>query len=248
MGKGRIIIIGIMLLVFLCGILVFCYPYIQGIIVDQRIIAEAHSFLERQETEPTQTLQGEVQPEETVPREYEELWNAMVSYNEQIWTEKQVGLCDPWSYEQPSFTLGEYGLEDEAFGVIRIPKLDLELPIYLGATAQHMNDGAAHLSQTSLPIGGINTNSTICGHRGWGGASYFRYITDLEPGDEVIITNLWETLAYEVVGTEIIQPNDVEKILVQEGKDMLTLLTCHPYASGGRQRYLVFCERATPPA
>jgi sortase A len=98
------------------------------------------------------------------------------------------------------------------------------------------------LSQTSIPLGGENTNSVIAGHRGWGGASYFRYITKLEVGDEVIITNLWETLTYEVVEIQIIMPNEVEKILIQPGRELVTLMTCHPYASGGRQRYLVICE------
>ena len=106
-----------------------------------------------------------------------------------------------------------------------------------------MAAGAAHLSQTSLPIGGNNTNCVIAGHRGWRGASYFRYVTDLQPGDKVYITNLWETLAYTVTETKIIKPNEIEKILIQPGRDMVTLLTCHPYASGGKQRYVVYCER-----
>ena len=167
----------------------------------------------------------------------------MQAYNERIFLEEQDGLCDPWSYQQPSFTLKDYGLEDEVFGVISIPKLDIEMPLYLGATYQHLADGAAHLSQTSLPIGGNNTNCVIAGHRGWKGATYFRYITELELGDQVIITNLWDSMTYEVKETQIIQPNDIEKILIQNDRELITLLTCHPYASGGRQRYLVICER-----
>ena len=66
---------------------------------------------------------------------------------------------------------------------------------------------------------------------------------DIEPGDEVIITNLWETLQYRVAEIQIIQPNEVEQILIKPGQELVTLLTCHPYASGGRQRYLVICER-----
>ena len=65
----------------------------------------------------------------------------------------------------------------------------------------------------------------------------------MEPGDEVIITNIWGTLTYVVTEIKIINPNDVNAILIQRGKDMITLLTCHPYASGGKYRYLVFCER-----
>ena len=110
-----------------------------------------------------------------------------------------------------------------------------------------MADGAAQLCQTSLRIGGENTNCVIAGHRGWRGASYFRYIEKLRIGDEVRITNLWETLHYRVVDIQIIAPYEVERILIQEGRDLITLLTCHPYASGGKQRYLVFCERVVLP-
>ena len=238
-----------MLLIFAAGLGVLLYPSLQGSITDHRIVQEAHEFLEMLETIPTKSEAEETEPTEptdpieTEPVLYPELLNAMQSYNQQIWEEKQAGLCDPWSYEQPSFTLGDYGLEDEVFGVITIPRLQLEMPIYLGATYKHMADGAAHLSQTSLPIGGENTNCVIAGHRGWGGASYFRYITELEAGDDVIITNLWGELRYTVVETKIIDPNDVEEILIQQDRELLTLLTCHPYASGGKYRYVVYCER-----
>ena len=249
MKLWRKIVILIMLLIFAAGLGIMLYPSLHGAITDHRIIQEAHEFLEKLETIPTKpeaeaTEPTEpTEPTETEPVLYPELLNAMQSYNQQIWEEKQAGLCDPWSYEQPSFTLGDYGLEDEVFGVITIPRLQLEMPIYLGATYKHMADGAAHLSQTSLPIGGENTNCVIAGHRGWGGASYFRYITELEAGDEVIITNLWGELRYTVVETKIIDPNDVEEILIQQDRELLTLLTCHPYASGGKYRYVVYCER-----
>lgn len=249
MKLWRKIVILIMLLIFAAGLGIMLYPSLQGAITDHRIIQEAHEFLEMLETIPTKpeaetTEPTEpTEPTETEPVLYPELLNAMQSYNQQIWEEKQAGLCDPWSYEQPSFTLGDYGLEDEVFGVITIPRLQLEMPIYLGATYKHMADGAAHLSQTSLPIGGENTNCVIAGHRGWGGASYFRYITELEAGDEVIITNLWGELRYTVTETKIIDPNDVEEILIQQDRELLTLLTCHPYASGGKYRYVVYCER-----
>ena len=249
MKLWRKIVILIMLLIFAAGLGIMLYPSLQGAITDHRIIQEAHEFLEMLETIPTKpeaetTEPTEpTEPTETEPVLYPELLNAMQSYNQQIWEEKQAGLCDPWSYEQPSFTLGDYGLEDEVFGVITIPRLQLEMPIYLGATYKHMADGAAHLSQTSLPIGGENSNCVIAGHRGWGGASYFRYITELEAGDEVIITNLWGELRYTVVETKIIDPNDVKEILIQQDRELLTLLTCHPYASGGKYRYVVYCER-----
>lgn len=113
-----------------------------------------------------------------------------------IYAQGQSGLSCEYDYQKPSFLLRSYGLEDETFGVISIPAMELEMPIFLGATDSHMAEGAAHLSQTSLPIGGPNTNCVIAGHRGYSGASYFRYIEKLQVGDCVTITNLWETLTY----------------------------------------------------
>lgn len=164
-------------------------------------------------------------------------------YNRKLFQTRQEGIKGLESLEESCFQLSDYGITGEVFGVLSIPALDLEMPVYLGASSQNMALGAAQLGQTSVPVGGKNTNTVIAGHRGWNGADYFRYITELVPGDRITITNLWETLEYAVVGTRIISPDDVDAIKIQPEKDMITLFTCHPYASGGRQRYLVFCER-----
>lgn len=174
---------------------------------------------------------------------YAELYAAMQEYNDCLVGNQRELLTDPWSYEQTSFDLTEYGIEDGVFGVLEIPAIDLSMPVYLGATEENMAKGTAHLSNTSLPIGGMDTNSVIAGHRGYSGADYFRHLDKLEVGHKVRLTNLWETLSYWVVDIQIIAPSDIQKVYVQEGRDMLTLLTCHPYASGGKQRLVIYCER-----
>ena len=178
---------------------------------------------------------------EVIP--YANLYEAMQTYNRQLYLFKQNKLDSKSAYEQSQFTLTDYGLPDEKFGVITIPKMDLEMPLFLGASEANMAAGAAVLSQTSIPLGGNNTNAVIAGHRGYSGYPYFKEIELLEVGDEVTITNIWGTLTYKVTEIKIINPNDVNAILIQKDKDMITLLTCHPYASGGKYRYLVFCER-----
>ena len=249
-SKLRAFLIALMLLVFAAGLAFLLFPSLWGAMVDREISLNAQDFLNRGETEPTipdviVTVDSPTEPEET--RAYPELWADMVRYNETIYTQGQAGLSCEYDYQKPSFTLTQYGLADEVFGVISIPAMELEMPIFLGATEQHMADGAAHLSQTSLPIGGENTNCVIAGHRGYNGASYFRYIDKLKVGDAVYITNLWERLTYRVCEIKIIDPHDVTEILIQPGRELLTLLTCHPYASGGRQRYVVYCERVESP-
>ena len=249
-GKLRSLALLMVLLMFAAGLAIFLYPYLWGAMVDREISLNAQGFLNRDETAPTipdviVTIDSPTESEET--RDYPELWADMVRYNETIYTQGQAGLSCAYDYQKPSFRLTDYGLTDEVFGVISIPAMELEMPIFLGATEQHMAEGAAHLSQTSLPIGGDNTNCVIAGHRGYNGASYFRYIDKLKVGDLVSVTNFWERLTYRVCEIKIIDPHDVTEILIQPGRELLTLLTCHPYASGGRQRYVVYCARVESP-
>ena len=176
-------------------------------------------------------------------QQYPELLAALQSYNQRIYNEKQSGLVDLEACEELAADLTTYGIDDEIIGVLEIPAMELTMPVYLGASDDHLAAGAAVLGNTSAPIGGDNTNCVIAGHRGWRGADYFRHIDKLAVGDTVKLTNLWETLTYTVADIQIIQPHEVEKIKIQPNHDLLTLLTCHPYASGGKQRYVVYCEK-----
>ena len=99
------------------------------------------------------------------------------------------------------------------------------------------------MGQTSLPLGKLDSNCVIAAHRGYQGIPYFRDIEELKTGDLVIIRNPWERLRYKVTKIKVIDQYDTDKILIQKGKDMITLLTCHPYRGHGKYRYLVYCER-----
>lgn len=254
-SKGKIIFAILAVLLLLFGGGVTLYPFLNGLWVDHTMHKNAEEFLllleesagelaEESQEETSYVIAGDaVTVESTVPEQYPELWLDMKAYNETIFREGQEGLSDPAAYEEPSFRLSDYGLESEVFGVLSLPRLELRMPIYLGATKENMANGAAVMGQTSLPIGGENTNCVLAGHRGWNGAAYFLYVDRLIPGDTVTVTNLWETLTYKVSDIKVISPNDVEAIHIQTNRELLTLLTCHPPASGGKQRYLVFCER-----
>jgi len=164
------------------------------------------------------------------------------AYNEELFRSGQVGLRDPFFYETKVFDLSQYGRETDVIGKVNIPKMNVELPLYLGATQENMALGAANLGYTSVPLGGANTNAVISAHRGYGTAPYLRDIESLELGDKIYLTNFWETLAYQVVEIKIIQPTEIEEVRIQEGHDLLTLLTCHPYTQN-YQRYVVYGER-----
>ena len=219
-------------LLAVAGICVMLWPTFTG------------SRLESHTEEAAQTFLGERKPEQ----QYPELLAALQKYNRQLYMEKQCNLVDLEACEEPAADLTAYGIEDEIIGVLEIPAMELTMPVYLGASDDHLAAGAAVLGNTSAPIGGDNSNCVIAGHRGWKGADYFRHIDKLAVGDTVTLTNLWETLTYTVADIQIIQPHEIEKIKIQQDRDLLTLLTCHPYASGGKQRYVVYCERTTAKA
>lgn len=232
-------------LILFAGIAVMAFPYVRGAIMDRRAARIAEDFLSRVLIDPYREEDVVItftEPTEE-EREYPELWDAMVAYNESIYAENQSGMVNLQSFEKQSFVLQNYGLEDEVFGVLSVPAIELSMPIYLGASRANMAIGAALMTETSMPIGTPNSNAVICGHRGWNGASYFLHIDKIKIGDTVTITNLWEELEYTVVSTKIISPYDLDAVKIQKGKEMITLLSCHPVASGGKQRYLVYCER-----
>ena len=80
--------------------------------------------------------------------------------------------------------------------------------------------------------------------RGWKGSAYFQRIENLKKGSKVYLTNPWETLVYEVTSTKVVNPDDIDVIKLQPGKDMVTLISCHPYViGGGPYRYIAYCER-----
>ncbi len=168
------------------------------------------------------------------------LWESVQAYNIGLWENGQADFCDTWSASQATFP---EGLDGDMFGYITIPAMNLEMPLYVGASAENLSKGAAVLGATSLPVGGENTNCVVAGHRGYRGVPYFREIEKLGIGDAVIITNPWMTLGYRVESIDIIDPGDSDRVMIREGRDMVTLLTCHPYRSHGKYRYIVYCVR-----
>ena len=214
-------------LLAVAGVCVMLWPVVTGHTLQTNADEAVQNFLEERKPE----------------QQYPELLADLQAYNQRIYDEKQSGLVDLEACEAPAADLTAYGVEDEIIGVLEIPAMELTMPVYLGASDEHLAAGAAVLGNTSAPIGGDDTNCVIVGHRGRKGADYFRHIDRLQVGDTVTLTNLWKTLTYTVADIQIIQPHEVDKIKIQQGRDLLTLVTCHPYASGGRERYVVYCEK-----
>lgn len=117
----------------------------------------------------------------------------------------------------------------EKIGYVDIPKINQQIPVYAGTSEDILQHACGHLEGTSLPIGGKDTHAVITAHRGLPQVKLFRDLDKMEVGDLFFFTNVKETLAYKVDQILVVEPWDFEPVLVVEGKDLMTLLTCTPY-------------------
>ena len=154
-------------------------------------------------------------------------------------------LADPYSEKEKKNAISEYArmLEvKEKIGHVEIPKINQDLPIYAGTSEEVLQKGVGHLEGTSLPVGGKNTHAVLTAHRGLPTAKLFTDLNKMKKGDVFYIHNIKEVLAYKVIDVFVVEPSDFDKVLVVEGKDYCTLLTCTPYMINSH-RLLVRAER-----
>ena len=223
----------------LLGIAILLYNPLQNHLTQDDMNREIEAFEQAIDSNQSDVTQEE----QKIEKAYQSLREEMELYNTELFENKQAGLVDAWSYEQAAFDFSEYGLPTEVVGILYIPAMNERLPVYLGATRENLARGVAVLGQTSMPVGGINTNCVIAGHRGYKGVPFFRDIEKLKPGDQIYLTTHWETKVYEVESMAIIQPDSTEAVLIQKGRELLTLITCHPYNTA-THRYVVYCTLA----
>ncbi len=114
-------------------------------------------------------------------------------------------------------------------GYITIPKIQVNLPIYHGTSAEVLNIAVGHFQGSSLPVGGKGTHAVISAHRGLPSARLFSDLDQLVEGDTFTITILDEILTYEVDLISIVLPNELDKLAIDPEQDYVTLMTCTPY-------------------
>lgn len=127
-------------------------------------------------------------------------------------------------------------------GYISIPKIQVELPIYHGTSAEVLNVAVGHLQGSSFPVGGENTHAVISAHRGLPSAKLFSDLDQLVEGDTFTVTILDEVLTYEVEKIFIVKPDELDKLAIIPGGDYVTLMTCTPYGVNSH-RLLVRAHR-----
>ena len=154
-SKGKILFVILAILLLLFGGGTILYPSLNGLWVERTMHRDSEDFLllleedaERTAEENSYVIPGEPESEKPdLPEQYSQLWLDMKAYNEAIFREGQNGLADPSAYEDACFWLSDYGLDSEVFGVLSIPKLNLQMPIYMGATKENGAAQSAHRRQ-----------------------------------------------------------------------------------------------------
>ena len=175
--------------------------------------------------------------------DFDRLYSDSIAYNENLKKHQHELLVSEQSYLKPSLDLSSYGITSGVYGYISAPSIGLELPIYLGGNDENMALGAAHMTYTSVPIGGESTNCVLSGHSGYIGRIFFDYIPSLSIGDEITVENYWNTLTYKVIDKQIHKKDESADCYITEGRDLLTLITCVSNGHGGFDRFYLICER-----
>lgn len=211
--KTRIVLSIILVFILLICIGIMSYPYIST--------KYAESVQSKVHTQYKEVLQG------TSDEEIDAIWAAAQDYNQRFYS-GQIDLFDPGAYgyfEQLRIP------SSDVMGYIRIPRLNVELPIYHGIGSDALNRGCGHMPQSSLPIGGENTHAVISAHTGMAEAPMFSELERMLPGDIFQIEILGRLLTYQVEedGIQTVLPQDISSIQIARGSDLVTLVTCTPF-------------------
>ena len=223
--KRNVISTAILVVLLLVGLSVMLYPTVSdwwNSRVQTRAIATYNQSVEQMDTGDKERLLMEAHS-----------YNSTVSHL----TAPFINWEDAGNYDK-ILDISGTGI----MGYISIPKIQVELPIYHGTSAEVLNVAVGHLQGSSFPVGGENTHAVISAHRGLPSAKLFSDLDQLVEGDTFTVTILDEVLTYEVEKIFIVKPDELDKLAIIPGGDYVTLMTCTPYGVNSH-RLLVRAHR-----
>lgn len=203
----------VLVLIFFLGLAIMLYPIVSD-------AWNAHT-----QSRAVASYQGAVESMDRKNRE--DLFSLAESFNAKLAADKSLFL-------HPEGLKGEYeGILNVSgtgvMGVVNIPKINVQLPIYHTTDESVLQIGAGHLEGTSFPIGGESTHAVVSGHRGLPSSRLFTDLDKLEEGDVFSFTVLDQTVTYQIDQIRIVEPSAVEDLQIVDGEDLATLFTCTPY-------------------
>ena len=171
------------------------------------------------ETTYTAAIEDTDAAELTAQREAAEQYNAMLANA----TISEGGASAPPLAYAEQLTVGG------VMCYIDIPKISVYLPVQHGTGAETLEKSVGHVVGTSLPVGGNSTHAVLSAHSGMASSKLFSDIDQLAEGDTFYIHVLGDTLAYKVDTIHTVLPTDTSLLQIEDGKDLVTLVTCTPF-------------------
>ena len=202
------------LLAAACGVValgLLLYP-----LVGELLSEKYHSDVE---TSYTAAIEDTDDTELTAQRQAAEQYNAMLANA----TISEGGASAPPLAYIEQLTVGG------AMAYVDIPQIGVYLPVQHGTGAETLEKSVGHVVGTSLPVGGSSTHAVLSAHSGMASSKLFSDIDQLELGDKFFVHVLGDTLAYEVDSINTVLPTDTSLLQIEEGKDLVTLVTCTPF-------------------
>ena len=202
------------LLAAACGVAalgLMLYP-----LVGELLSEKYHSDIE---TAYTAAIEDIDNAELTAQREAAEQYNAMLSGA----TITEGGASTPPLPYVEQLTVGG------VMAYVDIPKINVYLPVQHGTDADTLERAVGHVVGTSLPVGGSTTHAVLSAHSGLASSKLFSDIDQLAVGDTFYIHVLGDTLAYKVDSIHTVLPTDTSLLQIEDGKDLVTLVTCTPF-------------------
>lgn len=197
------------------GLGIIAYPFI------------SNYLNQKNATQVMENYQQEV--DKLTPEQVAEIFQQAQIYNENLLGQPAhdpflpgSGIVMPDNYYQVLNVKG-------TMGQLKIPSIDVNLPIYHGTKDTILRKAVGHLEGSALPIGGEGSHTVLTSHTGLTNAKLFTDLTELKKGDHFYIHVLDRNLAYEVDKISVIDPDHTEPLKAVKGKDYATLLTCTPY-------------------
>lgn len=231
--KATICLKLMMAVTFFIGAAVFTYPFLANAISnywDQQRIA---SYQQRIAKEKDATQKKTLEEYQAKNQELAEEWRFL----------GMGKVKDPFKQAVKNEKGSQKNLyKEHLIGAIYIPKIKVSLPLFDETNDQLLEKGATVLQGSSFPIGGNETHSVITAHSGMGKKKLFTDLNRLAKEDVFYLDVMGEKLAYKVVEKTVVLPTNVEKLSIKKNQDLVTLVTCTPYAVN-THRLLVTAKR-----
>ncbi|EOA8318328.1 class C sortase [Enterococcus faecium] len=213
--KKRKLLDLLMLFLLLSGIGILAYPFVSDALnnyLDQQII----SHYQQQAVKENEEVMAKIQEN-------------MTKKNQQLAKEGGNLGADPFTKKKEPVKKDRTYFEKHTIGILTIPKINVNLPIFDQTTMKLLEKGACLLEGTSYPIGGKSTHAVLSSHRGLSQAKLFTNLPQLKIKDHFYIEINGQYLAYQVDQIKTVEPTETEALQIQEDQDLVTLVTCTPY-------------------